>query len=418
MNQSILIAEDDDLAYIILERALRNHGYEVFRAQTGATAIEMIESGNFPVMLLDLRLPDVSGLQVLESTRRQKTPPVVIIQTSDSDIQSVVKHMRTGAFDYITKPVNTEELLFKITRAFEIFHIRRIQAERGDTGSSGLSDSFRELQERNLHNLHRYNKSLFESLQTNFNQGAGIGMLISLISLLAMQSKKDGDHYLVPSETMELVFQNASIAEKTLGRINELHFLQTRDLELSAFNGEDFYNLINDVVESAQSIAAIKEQTLGLQMDQKSFEREYTLVNRSLFTQALQEVLTNAFKFSEEKSIVHINITKLGESLHLAILNSPLSDRIREKGFEDDMDQVIFEPFFRETRMVDERYDTLDYGLGLTYARTVVERHNGKLTAATVLDEKLSPGRMVSLDIELPLFQEEDDGSEGGDLKF
>ncbi len=411
MEQRVLIAEDDDISFSILQRILENESYEVIRARDGYEAINLLKSNRFPVMLLDLNMPEISGYQVLEETRRMETQPVVIIQTSDNEIQSIVRNMRAGAFDYILKPVNAEELVFKAGRAMEVFRVRDLQNHLHTDSleeSARRADANAAPEKLSLKNLHRYTKTLFESLQTNFNQGAGIGMLISLVSLLMMQAKKEGSNYLVPAETMELIFQNASMAEKALNRINELHFLQDRNLEVAPFSREQFHKMLQDVIASVEPFAKIKNHRIQLADQDVFFDKAELRLNRSLFSQAVQEILINAFKFSLENTDVYVIYGAMDKILSLSILNSPHSEELRQSGFVNDLNQIIFEPFFREEKAVDERFATLDYGLGLTYAKVIMERHGGIISASSVQDDRLSPEQLVSIDIELPLIASEE----------
>ncbi len=411
MKERVLIAEDDDISFSILQRILENESYEVIRARNGYEAINLLKPNHFPIMLLDLNMPEISGYQVLEETRRMETPPVVIIQTSDNDIQSIIRNMRAGAFDYILKPVNPEELVFKAGRAMEVFHIRALQNHLHTDSieeSARKADAHAAPQKLSLKNLHRYTKTLFESLQTNFNQGAGIGMLISLVSLLMMQAKKEGSNYVVPAETMDLILQNASMAEKALNRINELHFLQDRDLEVVPFSREQVHKMLQEIIASVEPFGKIKNHRIHLADNDVFFDKGELRLNRSLFSQALQEILINAFKFSLENTDVYVIYGAMDKILSLSILNSPHSKDLRQSGFVNDLNQIIFEPFFREEKAVDERFATLDYGLGLTYAKVIIERHGGTISASSVQDDRISPEQLVSIDIELPLIASEE----------
>jgi signal transduction histidine kinase len=307
--------------------------------------------------------------------------------------------------------VNPEELVFKAGRAMEVFHIRALQNHLHTDSieeSARKADAHAAPQKLSLKNLHRYTKTLLESLQTNFNQGAGIGMLISLVSLLMMQAKKEGSNYVVPAETMDLILQNASMAEKALNRINELHFLQDRDLEVVPFSREQVHKMLQEIIASVEPFGKIKNHRIHLADNDVFFDKGELRLNRSLFSQALQEILINAFKFSLENTDVYVIYGAMDKILSLSILNSPHSKDLRQSGFVNDLNQIIFEPFFREEKAVDERFATLDYGLGLTYAKVIIERHGGTISASSVQDDRISPEQLVSIDIELPLIASEE----------
>jgi len=107
----ILIVEDDTTFSQLLESFLRKHGHDIITAKNIKSALKLISENTFDLLLLDYRLPDGTGMDVLEKARENGRDVPVIIMTSFNDVRTAVKAMQSGAFDYITKPVNPEELL-------------------------------------------------------------------------------------------------------------------------------------------------------------------------------------------------------------------------------------------------------------------------------------------------------------------
>lgn len=107
----ILIVEDDTTFSQLLEGFLRKHGHDIITAKNIKSALKLISENTFDLLLLDYRLPDGTGMDVLEKARENGRDVPVIIMTSFNDVRTAVKAMQSGAFDYITKPVNPEELL-------------------------------------------------------------------------------------------------------------------------------------------------------------------------------------------------------------------------------------------------------------------------------------------------------------------
>jgi two-component system response regulator HydG len=115
----ILLVEDDLTFARLLEGFLEKHG---FRAEVKNSVREgnlALEQGDYKMMLLDYRLPDGNGLDVLNAARKRGLSLPAIIMTSFNDVRTAVKAMRLGAFDYITKPVNPEELLMIIRESLD-----------------------------------------------------------------------------------------------------------------------------------------------------------------------------------------------------------------------------------------------------------------------------------------------------------
>ncbi|MGN6396782.1 MAG: sigma-54-dependent transcriptional regulator [Mucilaginibacter sp.] len=107
----ILIVEDDSTFVQLLEGFLKKHGHSIATAKNIKSALKLISENTFDLLLLDYRLPDGTGMDVLENVREASGDAPVIIMTSFNDVRTAVKAMQSGAFDYITKPVNPEELL-------------------------------------------------------------------------------------------------------------------------------------------------------------------------------------------------------------------------------------------------------------------------------------------------------------------
>jgi len=116
----ILIVDDEEISLNSVRNLLKWKGIrEVDICQHGGEAIERIKSSDYDVVLLDLLMPEVDGLQVLESTKPFKPHTEFIILTAVDDIPTTVKAMRLGAYDYLVKPVDNDRLVLSIERAFE-----------------------------------------------------------------------------------------------------------------------------------------------------------------------------------------------------------------------------------------------------------------------------------------------------------
>lgn len=117
MTQSILIVEDDLTFATMLKTWLGKKGYEVETASTNARARKLLTTRDFSLILSDFRLPDQDGIHLLSWLRDLQKATPVIIMTSYAEIQGAVLAMKEGAADYVSKPVQPDELLKKIKEA-------------------------------------------------------------------------------------------------------------------------------------------------------------------------------------------------------------------------------------------------------------------------------------------------------------
>lgn len=113
MKTRILIIEDEEKFARFVEMELTYEGYEVSKAFEGRTGLEMAESGEYDLVLLDIMLPGLSGMEVLRRLRRTSSVPVIMLTARDSVVDKV-SGLDSGADDYITKPFAIEELLARI----------------------------------------------------------------------------------------------------------------------------------------------------------------------------------------------------------------------------------------------------------------------------------------------------------------
>jgi DNA-binding response OmpR family regulator len=127
---SLLFIEDDDSIRLALRLALEDEGYEVREAPDGRTGLAMFDAVEPDLVLLDLRLPDVSGFDVCRTMRAHSIVPIIMV-TAQTDTYDMVAGLEAGADDYVTKPVVPKELAARI-RA----HLRRVQLHESGTGPS------------------------------------------------------------------------------------------------------------------------------------------------------------------------------------------------------------------------------------------------------------------------------------------
>lgn len=109
----ILIIEDDKVILKFVSLALVTNGYEVLSAETGISGISLFLSQNPDLILLDLGLPDLDGMEVLQQIREQKPTPVIVISARGRETDKVLA-LDHGANDYVTKPFNVGEVLARI----------------------------------------------------------------------------------------------------------------------------------------------------------------------------------------------------------------------------------------------------------------------------------------------------------------
>ncbi|HTI13764.1 MAG TPA: sigma-54 dependent transcriptional regulator [Dictyobacter sp.] len=136
MSLAILIIDDEPYLPHQFARFLKKRGYDVYTAPDGETGLVEIQHKTIDLVLLDLRLPGLSGLDVLERIRKIDHDVPVVMLTAYGDVQTAVAAMKLGAFDYLLKGFDLEELLLVVQRALETSamsrELRQLRRERSD----------------------------------------------------------------------------------------------------------------------------------------------------------------------------------------------------------------------------------------------------------------------------------------------
>ena len=130
---SLLFIEDDDAIRVALTLALEDEGYEVREAPDGRTGLALFQEREPDLVLLDLRLPDLSGFDVCRQLRTGSIVPIIIV-TAQTDTHDLVAGLEAGADDYVTKPVVPKELAARIRAA-----LRRVQLHETSAVTTAIS---------------------------------------------------------------------------------------------------------------------------------------------------------------------------------------------------------------------------------------------------------------------------------------
>jgi len=124
--EMILIVDDDKDMRFILSDVLENEGYKTIAVEDGSKALKEIEKHTFDLILLDFKIPGVmDGMQILEKVKQIDKEIIVIMITAYGEIKKAVQAMKLGAFDYITKPFDNEELILVVKRALQTQHLNK-----------------------------------------------------------------------------------------------------------------------------------------------------------------------------------------------------------------------------------------------------------------------------------------------------
>ncbi|MDP2751827.1 MAG: sigma-54 dependent transcriptional regulator [Rhodocyclaceae bacterium] len=129
MSERILVIEDDTTIRVTLKDILQKQGYQVDLAEDGRSGLELFRNRSYGLILLDLHLPDRHGLEVLKAMRESDADALVVVMTAFPEVRTAVDCVKSGAYDYLNKPFELDDLKEIVRRALETRHLR-LEVER------------------------------------------------------------------------------------------------------------------------------------------------------------------------------------------------------------------------------------------------------------------------------------------------
>src|SRR5437867_3527877 len=130
---NILIADDEESIRWVLERACAKDGHTVHAVASGREALAALRERAYDVALIDIKMPDLSGLDVLTRAREDHVDTLFIIMTAQNTMANAIEATKRGAYDYLTKPFNLDEVELLVGRAMELRHLTRdLERLRGE----------------------------------------------------------------------------------------------------------------------------------------------------------------------------------------------------------------------------------------------------------------------------------------------
>ncbi|MEK7775571.1 MAG: sigma-54 dependent transcriptional regulator [Candidatus Zixiibacteriota bacterium] len=152
MSARILLADDDDALRKVIQFKLKKKGYEVVSVADGEEAISALRGARFDLIISDMKMPRLGGIELLEQAKKIQTDIEVILMTAYADVSQAVKAVKLGAFDYLTKPFDDDQLFLAIGKAGRVATLERENqllrkqiAVDGETEMLGVSKEFKAL---------------------------------------------------------------------------------------------------------------------------------------------------------------------------------------------------------------------------------------------------------------------------------
>lgn len=382
----ILVVDDEPGVLLTIKAILSQEGYRVDGASSGNGALECLRQHTYDLVLTDLRLGDIDGLEILAEIRRRSPRTVAIVLTGYASLESAIQAMREGAYDYLVKPTDVEELKLRVAHIFERHRL-----------ADELAQRVQELEQAN-ETIARLNHGLQNEVE------AATAQIRAQLEELA-QAKNDLEATQAQKERFI-----AMVAHELRGPLAPIKFgaqaLERRPDRVdmvTSYSGkivqqvDRLERLINDLLDVTRIDAgrfSVKPEPfdVGEMVSQKVEEyrlehadRTFILhrpdhpvigiYDRGRLEQALGNLIENAVKYSLSDTTITTNLT-----LHEQWLTISVEDQGR--GIPKEQLGRLFGPYIRL-----ENTDAIKgMGLGLYISRGIAEAHQGQLTVESGTD--------------------------------
>ena len=147
-QRDILIVDDDRQVREVLHQIFMSAGYNCLLANDGREGVEVFKTGRPPLVVTDLKMPVMTGIQLLQQVREIDGDAAVIVLTGAADVKTAIQSLKLGAHDYIMKPVNVDELLIAAERALERRQLLIERRERQEDLERRVGEATRDLEEK------------------------------------------------------------------------------------------------------------------------------------------------------------------------------------------------------------------------------------------------------------------------------
>ncbi|MDP9275189.1 MAG: hybrid sensor histidine kinase/response regulator [Chloroflexota bacterium] len=377
----VLVVDNEQSVVVTTKAILQLDGYDVATTTSGAQARAMVREVEYDLVLTDLRLEDSDGLDVLKAVRESYPETVTIVLTGYASVESAIQALRAGAYDYLVKPSEVEELRSTAARGIERRRLgqelRHRVAELAELNASlqaRIDEATAELKERyeQLKELDRM-KSQFLSIASHELKTPITAMSGFLQVALRRVRRLSQGEAAAPvaeglrgiTEQLEVVYRQTGKLARLVDELLDVSRIQTGRIEFR-YGDVDLSELANEVATRMQLTTNAHE--ISVRRDSESV----VTADRDHLEQVLNNLVANAIKYSPTGGSITIDVRPDDGGVRLSVTDQGIG--IPEKELD-----AIFGLFYRSPDRVAR--DAAGMGLGLYISKEIVVRHGGRIWA-------------------------------------
>ncbi len=387
---NILIVDDEPANLNVLESVLSDPGYRLIRAENGSEALMVLMSEEFAVLVLDVRMPDMSGFelaQIIKQRRKTSHVPIIFLTAFYSEDHSMIEGYASGAVDYLHKPVNAAVLRSKVAvfaelyrqgRAIRLAHSilskqiqERLQAEErlselNATLEKRVIDRTESLQQSELmlQDAHRRKDEFLATLAHELrNPLAPLRNAVQILRMSQMAAEK-------LQWASEMIDRQVHAMSHLIDDLMDVSRISQGKIELRLAKVE-LGHVLSDAIDASRPI--LEEGGHQLKISLLS-NRLFVRADFTRLVQVFLNLLNNAAKYMESGGTVDITVLEAAGEVIVTVTDSGI-------GIQEDRLENIFEMFSQvETALVRSRGGI---GVGLALTKRLTQMHGGTVRASS-----------------------------------
>lgn len=352
-SSRVLVVDDEQSVAMTIKAILQLDGNEVTAVTSGKEALELLRDHEYDVVLTDLRLDDLDGIEILRETQKLWPDTVAIMLTGYASLESAVSALRSGAYDYLIKPSDVDELRATIGRAIERRRLRQrlVELEQLDK----LKTQFLSMASHELRTPLTAVSGFMQIARRRMSRLAGA----TDVPAPWREEAQKAD------ETLDMANRQSKKLARLIDELLDVSRLQQGRVEMRLAEIE-LADVVREVAERMRLFGKSHE------IETKINGAAPIVGDRDRIEQVLENLVGNAIKYSPEGSRIELTLQVNGSTATVSVRDEGI-------GIAPGEVEKIFGLFYRSP---DPRADHVGgLGLGLYISREIVSRHHGRLWA-------------------------------------
>jgi signal transduction histidine kinase len=351
----LLVVEDEEIIRTMFRQSFEHWGFIVDEAENGKVALDRLSQNDFQIVITDLLMPVMDGMDLLKRIKSRWPHIEVVVVTGYATIENAISAMKTGAYDFILKPVNFDYVQFTINKCFQ-----NIKAQAENTELRDLNRRLVELNEM---------KDKFLYI-TNHEIRTPLTILKGYLEILDTQLESADE------ETREVVGILNNTTRELTELVEKMHVLESLEAAEPSTHQElvNLRDLMLKVYKEIRGLFASRNIELKMFVDKNPllFYADYRQL-RLMF----RELLQNALKYSPDGSKVIARLERKGDSIQYSVQDDGI-------GIPYDKQVVIFEKFYEVQDATNHKTSDSEFmggglGIGLSLVKEMVHAMEGEI---------------------------------------